>query len=304
MIFVYHNILSDCPTQRDVSGKTGLPRHRFEQQLRWLLTHRQIVPLSKYLELREHERGLRSNLVALTFDDGLRSTFERVYPLLRRWKVPATLFISTAHLQPGRLLWFSYLNALCFERIYARICLRGISFSFRSDIERKMARRSLGVMARSSRNPKAFIEELAAAYPLPAAIATEYEGMSARQLTLLGGSDFLEGGAHTVNHPYLDQLSNEEQEKEIVVSKEQLAELTGKRVRYFAYPGGGYNKDTLQLLKAAGFEAAFATHEQRIGADNQFEIVRVGVYSVSFIKFWLKAQGVAKLAHRYGLGKP
>jgi len=25
---------------------------------------------------------------------------------------------------------------------------------------------------------------------------------------------------------------------------------------------------------------------------------------VSFIKFWLKAQGVAKLAHRYGLGKP
>lgn len=304
MILIYHNIIAQQPSAESSQCERGLSLRCFEQQLQWLLCNRQIVPLSDYLRLRERNEASWRKVVALTFDDGLRSTFARVYPLLQKWAVPATFFISTAHLQPGRLLWFSYLNALCFERIYARISVRGISFRFTSYSQRVAARRALGAMARGSGNPKRFGDAMAATYPLPTSIAAEYEGMSREQLDLLRRSDLLEGGAHTVNHPFLDQLSLPDQEKEIVRGKQQLAELTGRPVRYFAYPSGDYNRETLQVLKRAGFEAAFATHEKRVGSDPRFEIVRVGVYSVSFFKFWLKAQGVAKLAHRYGLGKP
>jgi peptidoglycan/xylan/chitin deacetylase (PgdA/CDA1 family) len=301
MILIYHNILARHRAVDHEYASLGLPLQCFEQQLSWLLRFRQIVALSDYLEMKERGKRFLRNLVALTFDDGLCSTFDRVYPLLQSHSVPATFFISTSHLQPGKLLWFSYLNALCFESDYTRIEVGGKTFELSTPEKRKRTRRSLRAMARASSDPKAFIEKLVAAYSLPNAISDEYGGMSSTQLSVLNKSDLFECGAHTVNHPYLDRLSPKDQKDEIVKSKTQLAVLTGKPVRYFAYPSGDYNRDTLSLLQQAGFDAAFATHRRRLGINDRFEIERVGVYSMSFFKFWLKAQGVAKVAYRFGL---
>lgn len=302
MILIYHNVIADRPTAGHGYAGLGLPVRYFEQQLSWLTRHRRIVALSDYLRMREQEKSSVRKVVALTFDDGLGSTFERVYPLLQKRAVQATFFISTSHLKAGKLLWFSYLNALCFERVYGTIDVHGISLELSSQKQRLRARYSLGAMARASGNPRAFSEELAAAYPLPQSIAAEYEGMSSEQLSLLGKCDLLEAGAHTVNHPFLDRLSEDEQKEEIVNSRHQLMQLTGKRVRYFAYPSGDYNRDTVRLVEVAGFDAAFATHHKRLGTNDRFEIVRVGIYSVSFSRFWLKAQGAGTAAHRLGLG--
>src|SRR5262245_46825693 len=114
MILLYHGIVASFhPAERWCAGQ-ALPLPCFERQLDWLLQHRRIVPLSDYLEgLGRGKRALR-NIVALTFDDGLASTFQHVFPLLRERAVPATFFIASAHLKHGSLLWFCYLNALCF----------------------------------------------------------------------------------------------------------------------------------------------------------------------------------------------
>ena len=46
---------------------------------------------------------------------------------------------------------------------------------------------------------------------------------------------------------------------EIRKSKEILEGLTGKEVRYLAYPYGSYNEATVSIVKEAGFAAAFST---------------------------------------------
>jgi peptidoglycan/xylan/chitin deacetylase (PgdA/CDA1 family) len=302
VILIYHNIIPERSNRPAYAG-LGLPLHTFEQQLDWLSRHRRIVALDEYLKIRKLGQSTRK-LVALTFDDGVRTTFDRAYPLLQKRAMPATFFIATSHLKTGRLLWFSYLNALCFEGVYGAIEVEGIRLELSSEEDRIRTRHSLGRMARTSRDPRAFSDELAAAYPLPRSILAEYEGMSAAQLSLFGQSELLEAGAHTVNHPFMDQLSEDEQKREIVDSKQELMKLTGTCVRYFAYPSGDYNCVTVRLLEAAGFEAAFATHQKRLSIHDRFEMVRVGIYSISFSNFWLKAQGAASVAQRLGLGAP
>jgi len=302
MILMYHGIVNGFdPAERWCAGQ-ALPLRCFEQQLGWLKSHRQIVALRDYLKMTEHRKLAVRNVVALTFDDGLASTFQNAYSLLQRWSIPATFFIATGHLEPGRLLWFSYINALCFEGVYDKIKVNGDSFALSSLEQRKRARRHLMALARCD-DPQAFSEELTAAYPLPASITAAYQGMSYEQLSLFRKWDLLECGAHTVSHSYLDQLSKDEQAKEILQSKHQLSELTGKPVRYFAYPNGDYNRDTLKLVKEAGYDAAFATGSKHLGTDVRFEIERMGIYSTSFLKFWLKAQGLATFACRVGYSK-
>ncbi|MCX6750242.1 MAG: polysaccharide deacetylase family protein, partial [Candidatus Pacearchaeota archaeon] len=49
-------------------------------------------------------------------------------------------------------------------------------------------------------------------------------------------------GAHTMTHPRLTKVSEEEAFKEILESKRYLEKLTGKEIKSFCYPGGDYNK--------------------------------------------------------------
>jgi len=296
MILLYHNIAEDSyPTDRWYVGK-GLPMSCFKQQLLWLIRSRRIVSLKDYLDLTRYGTLPAKDVVTLTFDDGIASTFRRVFPILRLWAVPATFFISTSHLENGRMLWFSYLDALCFESEYEEIKAGSSRFALRSFEQRVLARRSLGSLTRLSGHPKGFTDELADAYPLPASITAEFVGMSYDQMSLFNRYDGLEVGAHTVCHPYLDQLSTDEQAEEIFQSKSQLSELLGKPVRYFAYPNGDYNQSTLKLVKDAGFDAAFTTHPRNLGSRGPFEIERTGIYSMAFSRFWLKTHGAVTAA--------
>lgn len=81
---------------------------------------------------------------------------------------------------------------------------------------------------------------------------------------------------HTVTHPFLANLSKEEQYKEIHTATSVLMELTGKTTTAFAYPYGSYNSDTISLLSKLGFEGAF-----KVGGgvstdkNNRYELPRI-----------------------------
>lgn len=81
---------------------------------------------------------------------------------------------------------------------------------------------------------------------------------------------------HTVTHPFLANLSKEEQYVEIQHATEALKNLTGRTPFAFAYPYGNYNSDTISLLKDLGFKGAF-----KVGGglstdqSNRYELPRI-----------------------------
>lgn len=60
-------------------------------------------------------------------------------------------------------------------------------------------------------------------------------------------------GAHTLSHPKLDGLPREDQQREIVESKQQLESWLGHAVAHFSYPHGAHTEQTQQLSIQAGF---------------------------------------------------
>lgn len=301
MILLYHAIVSDsAPAERWCIGQ-ALPQSSFERHVRWLSRWGSILPLPEYLAEIQKPLGQQKRIFALTFDDGLGCTYQFACPLLRSLQVPATFFISTCHLQAGRLLWFSYLNALCFESEYDVLRCDGHCLPLSSLEERKGARRVLGQMARDSGKPDTFCRQLARFHPLPTDLTEQYHGLSSDELVCMSRDALFEIGAHTVTHPYLSRVPRPVQSNEIFESRRRLHELTQQPVRYFAYPGGDYNEDTIALVKEAGYEAAFATIPHELEPDSRFEIGRVGIYSKSLVKVCLKAMGITSLLERVGI---
>ena len=70
--------------------------------------------------------------------------------------------------------------------------------------------------------------------------------------------DRVELGAHSVTHPFLDELSSDEVETELCESKRALEKVIGRAVDSFAYPFGAYNRDVRAAVIDAGFSSAAA----------------------------------------------
>ena len=68
-------------------------------------------------------------------------------------------------------------------------------------------------------------------------------------------------GAHTMTHPRLTKINEEEAFKEIIDSKRYLENLTKKEVKCFCYPGGDYNKRIKELVKKSYFIVARTTKQ-------------------------------------------
>jgi peptidoglycan/xylan/chitin deacetylase (PgdA/CDA1 family) len=300
VIFLYHGVVPERVPSDLWRGGQAIPREDLEEHVAWLARRRRILPLAEYLE-RDASDPEAAKAVALTFDDGLRSSVANAVPVLRKYGAPATFFVTTVHVESREPLWFSYLNALCFEGIHDSVEVEREVWPLRSFTERRRARRALGELARASGDPVTWARGLAHRKPLPSEVAARYEGVTPEELRAVAASELFEVGSHTLTHPFLTRLTGEAQGVEIAGSRRRLAELSAREVRFFAYPAGDYDGLTLRLVREAGYEAGFATIARGLASNGRFEIERVGIYSPSVLKLRLKAMGAARVARRLGM---
>ncbi len=68
-------------------------------------------------------------------------------------------------------------------------------------------------------------------------------------------------GGHTMTHPEdLKQLSNKQMLYEIIGNKLWLESITDEMITKFAYPGGKFNNDVIDVLRVAGYQYARTTN--------------------------------------------
>lgn len=67
-------------------------------------------------------------------------------------------------------------------------------------------------------------------------------------------------GSHTVSHPHLTKLNDNEVMHELLDSKHFLEDLLGKSITLFSYPYGDYDIRIRNLVEAAGYKIARTSH--------------------------------------------
>lgn len=76
--------------------------------------------------------------------------------------------------------------------------------------------------------------------------------LSSTQLRELDSLGF-EIGCHSMTHPYLSDLPDSEQRREIVDAKLRIEQILGHYIQHFSCPGGRYDERTLEIARRAGF---------------------------------------------------
>jgi peptidoglycan/xylan/chitin deacetylase (PgdA/CDA1 family)/glycosyltransferase involved in cell wall biosynthesis len=86
-------------------------------------------------------------------------------------------------------------------------------------------------------------------------------------------------GAHTLTHPHLTQLSDEDVLREVCESRDRIEQELQAKVVTFAYPYGTYDDRIKGLVRQSGFEFGIATDTGgRTIEDDRFAVFRVNMF--------------------------
>lgn len=97
-ILCYHNLNPTRP------GSMNMTPQKFEEQIKWILNHGfTIIPLQEAVEYLQGKRDtLPKKSVVVTADDGWKSVYTYMLPIVLKYRIPVTLFIYPQTISEGK----------------------------------------------------------------------------------------------------------------------------------------------------------------------------------------------------------
>src|SRR2546425_4232397 len=111
LVLVYHGVHSGHADPVLNFDGMHVRARRFARQMRYISRRYRVVTLDRLLEPGKAPT-LDRPCAVITIDDGDRNIHEVAFPILKRPKLPATLFVSTGFILGGRGLWWDRLRLI------------------------------------------------------------------------------------------------------------------------------------------------------------------------------------------------
>ncbi len=266
-ILAYHGV-TDRPSVgiENFQGK-HVTVEVFEQQMRALRDSAEVFRLTSLVEAYAAGRDLDG--VVVTFDDAYRNNATVALPILERYGVPATFFLSTGFIGNDRMFWVDEVEQAVDQTdvVFVDFTPIGLKY-FPLDTPQARMQAVTEIKARLKRIPEddknRLLGVLKATLPARAGSrkAANYETLSWNDVRRMAESPMVELGGHTVDHAILSRLPAERIREQVVQSKQMIERQTGCEVTLFAYPNGGpedYTPESIEILKEAGYSCACTT---------------------------------------------
>jgi peptidoglycan/xylan/chitin deacetylase (PgdA/CDA1 family) len=256
LILLYHRVTRLANDRWSIAVT---PAH-FVEQMELLRQRTTVLPLSA-LDATGARPNVRGATVLVTFDDGYADNLHEALPVLQRFDVPATVFVSTDAMVQAREFWWDDLERLVppaeYDATWAR--LREVD----------------------ARERDAALDALRSAADLGSAPRPDKRPLTPDELACLASDARIEIGAHTASHARLSALTVSAQRAEIETSHATLQSILARPIESFAYPfgrAGDYTAETTALVREAGFTRACINQTGRVDrSTDRFALPRLYV---------------------------
>jgi peptidoglycan/xylan/chitin deacetylase (PgdA/CDA1 family) len=258
----------------------------FDRQVRFLKQHFDIISPRDIAYVVKLKRGRH---VVITFDDGYADNYTAAFPILKSHGARATFFVATGFVDQPNLPWWDEIAWMVRTSKQAQIEAPDfLEHAVRFDEpDREKAVRTVLKAYKRLPQPRtaAFLDGIAAATASGRApndvFDTSKLWMTWDMLREMHAGGMTIGG-HTVTHPILSNLSDEEQEREIGGCEQRIVREIGAAMRAFAYPVGArwaFNDQTRRCLKERGVVTAFSYYGglSKLDAWDNYDIRRIAV---------------------------
>ncbi len=278
-ILMYHNFSGPGGTTPG-----ALSSEATRAQFDYLRRHYRVVPLLHIADQLASGKSLDSRTVALTIDDGRRDFYQFMFPLLKEYKFPATFFAVSSFIRGEDWIWTDKVLWLSEQPNPPATLIPG---------KLDQVFRSLNRMRPEARNAQIQTMAASAGISIPQQAPAKYAPCSWNELREMADSGLVDIGSHTVTHPILSSISDQESWLELTESRRQIEEGTGRKVGSFCFPNGmpeDFRATQVQQIADAGYTCSVVASFGLVGQGaDKFRLPRIGMGSksepIEFAKF-------------------
>jgi peptidoglycan/xylan/chitin deacetylase (PgdA/CDA1 family) len=281
-VLTYHRVLPETRCAGYPFPSLVMPVGAFHAQVRWLVAHGEVLPLSKALERRVDDSRARRRVFALTFDDGYHDASDVAAAVLEDAGVRGTFFVTTGFVGTNELLWFDR-AALLFAAVDER--------TRRAIVERICGEGGPIVHPPVGADGASWTRHIKGCRPeVRASILTELERAAGGALSADGFGSLSvtqlvqmhrrghEIGSHTVSHTMLPGLDEASLRSELEKARDSISGWIGGDVLGFCYPNGDHDQRSAAAVARAGHAYACTTRDgTHAPGGDLFRIPRVDV---------------------------
>ncbi len=290
-ILIFHRVLA----QPDPLFPSEVDAALFDRLCGWIGSMFQVLPLDQAVR-RLRAGSLPARAACITFDDGYADNRTQALPILQRHGLPATFYIATGFLNGGRMWNDTVIESMRRTALpsidLSKLDVEGLAQLDLSAVSQRRAAIDQILQRIKHHHPD---ERLALTHAIAAAAQVQLPDdlmLTSDQLRQMHAAGMLIG-AHTVSHPILASLTDDEARQEIAGSRQQLQDILGQRVGHFAYPNGkpgkDYNDRSVAIVRELGFDSAVCTQwgAARTGTD-RLQLPRFSPWDATELRFGLR----------------
>ena len=262
IVLMYHGITGKNDAVANFDGK-HIEAAKFEQQLQYLLKHYSIISIDDFLGWRVGKKKLPKNPVILTFDDGYANCYTQLFHLLKKYNIPATIFLLTQHIGKKDPAWYdaiTYCIAYTKER---KMSINTKKYSFKTEKEKFATLVVLKKVVLGSNQRDKLIREIAQAMRVDPKKCQDEDFLFCSweqcQEMKEDKSAKITFGSHSVTHQLMTGLSETEIEKEVQESKKIIEKRLKEECNAFSYPFGSSNEMIRGVIEKSGYSCGFST---------------------------------------------
>lgn len=231
----------------------------FDKSIRKLRKYFDFIGMNDfYRHLSTREPFKRASIV-LTFDDGFRDNYTVGFPIFKRYRIPAIIYLTVNSIQGQELPWSQRLGYALYNTN-----IEGFELSFnggrkhlamKTRSQRENAFKNLSrVCERLDYQPR---EELLAEIKTKLSVDLPMDMMLTWKMIAEMTMEGIEFGSHTLSHPLLANINQDEARNEILISKQIIENEINKIVEHFAFPAGSMNDGLRDYVKEIGFKTSY-----------------------------------------------
>lgn len=246
----------------------------FDQTIAKIKSQYKMVDIDTLIAFYNHEITLE-NACHITVDDGDQTFYDIIYPVLKKHNVPASIYVSPKVFKEKINYWFQEVEG------YDETILKSIITRETKLHPKDLDGYDIFTVLKSFEIAK--IHYFLEVYRLETqTFLKPYQNMTIAQLKEVEASGLITIGAHTINHPILQNENKESSAYEINHSIKELSEILEHPIKCFSYPNGIYQYDFTEreqdLLIENGIKICFSTIAKNFTVDdNKMRVPRIGI---------------------------
>ena len=282
-ILRYHSISGTKDQNfRYVTPSIAISPEVFKSHIAFLSSRYAIISLDDVAAWIKGAITLQRQSVVITFDDGYRDNYRYAYPILKKYGASATFYVVTDAIGNTHPLWTSELRDIVYRANQRHVTLNSIG-SQRIDLSDERAKKqsiqTIGRVMRCAAKERRgeIVREMREKLSAESDGFLDQVMMSWDELREMkrGGMCI---GSHTMSHPLLPAISQQEAAIEIAGSKAKIEEELDAPAVHLSYPNPGegvhVNEAVKNLVRHAGYLTARTSFKGSVGQDSDLLALR------------------------------